>query len=39
MARGMKEGSLPKTYSKEAAKVSDSMSLQQLKDYCPDKKK
>lgn len=34
IALSMKKGKTPKSYSKEAAKVADSMSEQQLADYC-----
>jgi hypothetical protein len=38
MARGVKEGKLPRDYSKEATRIADKMSLEQLKEYCPDAK-
>ena len=34
IALGMKKGSTPKTYSKEAARMCDSMTVTQLEDYC-----
>jgi hypothetical protein len=34
IAYSMKIGKTPKSYSAEAAKMADSMTEQQLKDYC-----
>jgi hypothetical protein len=34
IALSIKEGKTPTSYSKQGAKMSESMSLEQLKDYC-----
>lgn len=34
IAQSIKEGNTPKSYSKQAAKMADSMSLKKLKEYC-----
>ncbi len=34
IALAMKQGKTPKSYSKEAAKISEEMSEEQLKEYC-----
>lgn len=34
IAQSIKEGKTPKSYSKQAAKMAETMSLEQLKDYC-----
>ena len=37
IALSMKRGKTAKSYSKEAARMCDSMTEQQLKDYCESK--
>lgn len=37
IAQSIKEGKTPESYSKKAAEMAGSMSLQQLKDYCGSK--
>jgi hypothetical protein len=37
VALSMKRGETPKSYSQQAAKMADSMSEAQLKDYCEGK--
>jgi hypothetical protein len=34
IALAIKEGKTPKSYSKEAARLAGSMSVEQLRDYC-----
>jgi hypothetical protein len=36
IALSMKHGKTPKSYSKEAAKISDEMSEEQLKEFCEE---
>jgi len=38
IALSMKQGKTPKSYSKQAARMCDSMSAEQLADYCKVKK-
>ena len=37
IALSIKRGETPKTYSKEAARLAETMSEQQLKDFCEKK--
>jgi len=37
IALSMKRGETPKSYSKEAARLAESMTEEQLKDYCEKK--
>lgn len=34
IAESIKQGKTPKTYSKQAAKMAETMSLDKLKEYC-----